>query len=182
MIRNHGKKFDKFLKYIEKVEMESNRKTCNTLIELTCHYYSLVCQYNNLERVRHKLANIYSWKDGEIKLKEYQLDIINRLFLEFFLKFSCVTINAKNNFITVSDEKEKVEDLEEDYTLSELFINDNSLHDKILESCKNATEIYRDKQRFELGLDNIRKAVRLYKRYENMKLKSAEESFNAKWV
>lgn len=173
-------KFEIFIENVEKLEIESNRTECYILIELAQRYYSLYCQYLNLDRARNKLKDIYELCDREVKLKDNLLNIVDRLFLDFYFRFACVKVNAKNNYIWVSQDKNaKLGDLEEDYELSKYDIGEHNLYEWIDTSCQKATEIYRTKKRFELGLDNIKEAVRLFKRYEQIKQKTEAESFNS---
>lgn len=171
--------YEKFLEKINKLVMKSNRELCYGLIEVAQNYYSLFCQYQNLDRVRHKLANIYDLKNGRAKLKAKQLDIQDRLFLEFYFRLSGVTVNAKNNYVWVSTgKKAELNDIQENYDLKKYDFGKYDLYTRIDFSCQRATKIYSESKQFELRLDNIRKAVNLYKRYEHIKQKTKEESFN----
>ena len=172
-------KFEIFIRNVEKLEIESNRTECYILIELAQRYYSLYCQYLNLERARNKLNAIYELSDRRVKIKDKQLDIQYRLFLDFYFRFACVTVNEKNNYVWVSQDKSaKLNDLQEEYELSKYDIGKYNLYEWINRSCQRATEIYREKKRFDLKLDNIKEAVRLFKRYEQIKQKTEAESFN----
>ena len=172
-------KFEIFIKNVEKLEIESNRTACYILIELAQRYYSLYCQYLNLNRARNKLSAIYELRDRTVKLKDKQIDIWYRLFLDFYFRFACVTINAKNNYVWVSQDKcAKLNDLQEEYELSKYDIGKYNLYEWINKSCQSATDKYKKKKSFDLKLDNIKEAVRLFKRYQQIKQKKEEESFN----
>lgn len=171
-------KYEIFTKNMERLTLDVTRNYCETLIAVAQNYYSLYCQYQKLEQVRHKLANIYTLQSETIQEKEEQLDIRYRLFLEFYFSLSEATINTRNNFRLVRGYKDELEQLEQEYKLSKYTIGKHNLYKWIDISCQKAMKLYGKSQRLDLGLDNIRKAVRLYNRYEMLNIKTKEESFN----
>lgn len=130
-----------------------------------------------------KLSNIYLFdkNTGAYKLTKGQLDIRYRLFIEFYLKCSgAKELNPKNNYLWVADYEDVLEELEEKYKISSYPISKKkNLLEYLQISCEAARKVYREKKRFELGMQNIRDAIQLYNASSKEKTISEEESFNA---
>lgn len=182
-------KYEKLKQNMENLTLETSRRECKILIHLAQNYYSYYSQFKKLELVKRKLSNIYkvtfSKKENRtiIFLKKGQLDIRFRLFLEFYQKLIARRF-PDTNFDKELTEwifscKDEIPELFKGLDFRDYKIGNYTLETWIMESCKKATSIYGDKYHIELGLDNIRKAISIFKKYKNMPLISEEESFNS---
>lgn len=179
-------KYEKFIQSMEKLKSDRNKQECKILISLAKDYYSYYCQYQKLASVENKMEHIYklptkseNGNEEKIILKQGELDIRYRLFVEFYLNHAYdEKLNSKNNFLWVKDYKSVLEDIEEELEVSRYKIGNYHLNEWIEKSCSKALKTYRKKQKIELGLKNIREAVRRYNRYADIKIKTEEESFN----
>lgn len=179
-------KYKKFIQSMEKLKSDRNKQECKILISLAKDYYSYYCQYQKLASIENKMEHIYklptkseNGNEEKIILKQGELDIRYRLFVEFYLKHTDVKeTNNKKIFLWVNDYEGVLEDIEEKFEVSKYKIGNYHLNEWIEKSCSKAKKTYHKKQKVELGLKNIREAVRRYNRYAEIKIKTEEESFN----
>ncbi|MEG0107801.1 MAG: hypothetical protein RR705_02985 [Lachnospiraceae bacterium] len=177
-----------FKKAMQNLENESNRKECEMLVFYAQRYYSHYQQELQLSKVAKRLANIYiipvtsdPIDKLEIKLRKRKLDIRYRLFLEFYLnafaKANSVGLEHTNWNDLINHCKTELEDnlpgLKNEKILR------GSLDEWIMKSCESAKLVYTNKSNTDLGMDNIRKAVRRFNQYKDIKTISEEECFNA---
>lgn len=172
---------------MENLKSDRSKQECKILISLAKNYYSYYCQYQKLVSVENKMEHIYRLptKDENsdkvnIELKRGELDIRYRLFIEFYLNHTnAKELNSKNKFDWVSDYEYTLEnDIEPELEISKYKIKKYTLYEWIEKSCSKAVKTYSKRQKIELGLKNIREAVRRYNRYADIKIKTEEESFN----
>lgn len=166
---------------MKKCKSDRNIQECKSLISLAQQYYSCYFQYQKLAEVENKMEHIYKLpadKDGELILKKDKLDICDRLFIEYYLKYSkAKELNRRNILIWINDYENMLESYEEDWDISKYKIGNELLKQKLEESCKKTLKLYKNKE-IDLGMETIRKAVRQYNRYSKFQIKGEEESFN----
>ncbi len=181
-------KYKIFVEAIEDLKLDSSIRQCKSLIRLGQNYYSLYKQFKHLENIPRKLSNIYkipnsSESKSKIILVKGALDIRYLLFIEFYFDL----IKAWDDSTPVEidwilDYQVEVPDLIQKYRLKNERIGDCSLEKWIMKSCSQMEKILvvsNYNHQINLGLDNIRKVIRVFNRYKNIKLISEEESFNA---
>lgn len=185
-------KYNFFKSSMDESTLDSTKKECAYLIYYAQNYYSHYQQFKNLERVHRKLANIYSLPAGKkqsedikIKVRRGELDIRYRLFLEFYLKLIKIKyndINIDNEFVEwIYSYRNELPDLIKEFDLEKQQIENISLEKWIEKSCKTILKTYKSnstKDNINLGMDNIRTAIRLFKRYKSFIKVPEEKSFN----
>lgn len=172
--------YDDFREAINNLSNEEVKHDCELLIYLASIYYSHYSQFKKLEKVKRKLLNIYQIEKDNITLKKGELSIIERLYLEFYLKLSKkkygskMDVNSKYFKNLIRDYKIEVHEIIEECELEERMAQ--KLEDNLMKVCRRVNKI--NKKNLNLGLKNIREAVDIFQENRNIKILSEEECFN----
>ena len=182
-------KYEIFLENVKKLQMESNKRECEMLIELAQNFYSLYQQNTNLARVTRKLGSYYtlvptdnSENPWRLELVDNQLDMVSRLVLDFYKRiFELEEERKMSNKTFVCHILTYDKDLlvfPKHYQLDIEQVMGKTLKVWIEESIQKACACCKTKKSINLKLDNIKGALRLYKRYKNLLVSPEEICFN----
>lgn len=202
-------KYNEFKNAMENLESEMDKKECEMLLELAQNFYSYYKYRTDLSEVEKRMANIYSIvpsekeNDGyQLKLKNKQLDIIDRLVLNFYREI----INNEGFFNTnETDMNERVGIKKKDrelskttkfydfickgkneinyfikrYRLEENNFDKHNLAEIMEAACKAGERVYKGKTRIDFGLDNIQETINIYNKSIEFKLLPEKDCFDA---
>ena len=184
-------KYKDFIEITCSIVSDRNKQSCISLLQQANIYYSYYWQYQELVKVKRKLSSIYEFandgKKTEIKIRKNVLDIRYRLFLEFYLqllKNIYTKISGVNFMELIKDFHEELPSLIKSCGLEDEKIGKKTLYEWIAMSCRNATFISMQKTtkhraEINLGMNNIREAIKTFYENQSPKQFSEEESFNA---
>lgn len=187
--RKMTNKYKVFIEITYDLEEDRNKQSCISLLKHSNIYYSYYRQYQELVRVKRKLLHIYKLKNNMERpiLKANVLDIRYRLFLEFYLqllKENYLKISNVNFMELIKGYEDELSDLLDSYGVKSEKIGRKTLYEWIAKSCRIATDISMQKKtkhrpEINLGMENIRNAIKIF--YANLTPQdfSEEESFNA---
>lgn len=184
-------KYKNFIEITHSLTVDRSKQCCISLLQQSNRYYSYYRQYHELVKVKRKLSRIYEFtNDGRktyINLRKNVLDIRYRLFLEFYLQLlneNHVKISNVNFMELIKDCGEELPSLIRSYDLENEKIGKKTLYEWIAMSCRIATVISMQKTtkhraEINLGMDNIRDAIKIFYANQSPQQFSEEESFNA---